>query len=428
MFASPAPQRANPAFGHGYHRNSTRPVICLRKNGREHSITLRPAITALLATLSIALLLGVLASGTYLIVRDDLLGATMARQARMQHAYEDRLASLRAQVDIVTSRQLLDQQAVETRVDRLIARQKSIGERERHVRAAMDRAKKLRALDAERLSKALSTGSVRPAIKTNGALKLGSLVGTRSPFGATGSPELAQPVMTASVSPDVDALEAVEESLARAEKSQIAKLDIARDTAINKAKKLARVLSNQGMSVPQKTGTGGPLIELKTGDQFLDSIHALEESLEQLSSLRAKANTLPHGSPTPGQSISSRFGSRVDPFTKRRAIHGGLDFRAASGVPVLATAGGTIVKAGRHGGYGKLVEVDHGNGLTTRYAHLSRIRVKKGQTIRRGSLVGNVGSTGRSTGPHLHYEVRRKGRTVDPLKYVRLGKKLTPLL
>jgi murein DD-endopeptidase MepM/ murein hydrolase activator NlpD len=122
--------------------------------------------------------------------------------------------------------------------------------------------------------------------------------------------------------------------------------------------------------------------------------------------------------------LSSGFGVRTDPFLGRPAMHTGLDFRASTGEPARATANGKVVKAGWHGGYGRMVEIDHGNGLTTRYGHLSAIRVKIGESVRIGQTIGDVGSTGRSTGPHLHYETRIDGDAVDPQRFLRAGVKL----
>ena len=105
-----------------------------------------------------------------------------------------------------------------------------------------------------------------------------------------------------------------------------------------------------------------------------------------------------------------------------------MDFRAPVGTHVQATAPGTVVRAGRNGGYGRMVEIDHGNGFSTRYAHLSRIVVKPRQKIRTGDVVGESGSTGRSTGPHIHYEVRRNGDAVDPLRLLKAGKTVAQYL
>ena len=122
--------------------------------------------------------------------------------------------------------------------------------------------------------------------------------------------------------------------------------------------------------------------------------------------------------------MSSPFGMRMDPFVKAPAIHTGVDMRGDTGDPVRATATGTVTTAGVNGGYGKMVEIDHGNGLSTRYGHLSAIDVSVGQSVRIGQTIGKIGSTGRSTGPHLHYETRVDGEAVDPQKYLRAGIRL----
>jgi murein DD-endopeptidase MepM/ murein hydrolase activator NlpD len=110
------------------------------------------------------------------------------------------------------------------------------------------------------------------------------------------------------------------------------------------------------------------------------------------------------------------------------AFHGGIDFRVSTGTPINSAGNGIVVHAGRNGGYGKMIEIDHGNGLTTRYAHLSKILVKQGRPRALGERIGKAGSTGRSTGPHLHYEVRRNGNAVDPMRFLKTAKKLKPLL
>lgn len=126
---------------------------------------------------------------------------------------------------------------------------------------------------------------------------------------------------------------------------------------------------------------------------------------------------LPHGG-----AVSSAFGDRANPFTGRgNESHGGLDFKGATGEPVKVTAAGRVVFAGRQGGYGNLVEVAHAHGYRTLYAHLSRIHVKKGQHLTAGDVVGLLGSTGRSTGPHLHYEVQRHGERLNPAQFLTLA-------
>ncbi|MFD0915521.1 M23 family metallopeptidase [Pseudahrensia aquimaris] len=357
---------------------------------------------------------------------DRAENAKAAQTAQRLKIDRERFAA-RAAVDTVAARKMSEERVLASRIRTLQEHFLSHSQRQDLIKATMGKAKGIDGI-APVLADAMITGSISPAKTDANGLRLTTLAPSKALRGAM------------SDLPDIDELKTIaedptryaetEEKLNESEDEQIAALKRARKKAGAKAQSIAKILKKRGISLPDslEDSVGGPLIELKTGDRFLDTINALDETLASLSHMRTLADTLPHGSPVPGKKISSRYGARYDPFTGRRAVHGGLDFRAGTGTPVLATASGKITKAGRHGGYGKLVEIDHGNGMTTRYAHLSRIKVKIGQKIRRGVVIGKVGSTGRSTGPHLHYEVRRKGRTSDPLGFVKLAKQLKPLL
>jgi murein DD-endopeptidase MepM/ murein hydrolase activator NlpD len=144
----------------------------------------------------------------------------------------------------------------------------------------------------------------------------------------------------------------------------------------------------------------------------------------QVERLSATIGRVPLRKPVDGDiDASSDFGMRINPFLNRPAVHTGIDFRGDTGEPIRVTASGTVMSAGWSGGYGRMVEVDHGNGLSTRYGHLSEIDVKIGQSLKAGRPVGRLGSTGRSTGPHLHYETRLDGEAVDPHKFLEAGAK-----
>ena len=130
---------------------------------------------------------------------------------------------------------------------------------------------------------------------------------------------------------------------------------------------------------------------------------------------------LPTTLPVKDAALGSFFGYRTDPFAGLRSMHEGLDFSAEPGTPVVAAADGVVLAASFHPEYGNLVEVDHGQGLTTRYAHLSRMDVTPGALVKGGSRIGAVGNTGRSTGPHLHFEVRQFGVARDPAPFLRQG-------
>ena len=126
--------------------------------------------------------------------------------------------------------------------------------------------------------------------------------------------------------------------------------------------------------------------------------------------------------PPPGW---KRGGPRIDPFLRRAAMHSGIDFKAPYGQAVLAAAPGKVTKAERNGGYGRMIEIDHGDGFTTRYAHLSRYAVKVGTKVSGGQVIGSVGNSGRSTGTHLHYEARVNDTPVNPYKFVKAGRELS---
>jgi murein DD-endopeptidase MepM/ murein hydrolase activator NlpD len=133
---------------------------------------------------------------------------------------------------------------------------------------------------------------------------------------------------------------------------------------------------------------------------------------------------VPTQQPLKAGHLGSSFGWRIDPFTGRSALHTGLDFQASPGTAILAAAGGVVVAQQVHPAYGNMVEIDHGNDLLTRYAHASKVWVKKGDLVRRGHKIAEVGTTGRSTGPHLHFEVMVQGIPQDPQKFLMAGRDL----
>ncbi|MEM6793474.1 MAG: M23 family metallopeptidase [Acidobacteriota bacterium] len=154
---------------------------------------------------------------------------------------------------------------------------------------------------------------------------------------------------------------------------------------------------------------------LQRGLEGLDQgMNSLEERLDDR---RLRLSSLPTIAPVKGI-YTSRYGYRKDPFTGRRAFHPGLDVSAPRGRPVVAPGDALVVEAGTVSGYGKVVYLSHGFGITTRFGHLSKIDVEVGDRVKRGDLIGKVGSTGRSTGNHLHYEVRVDGRSENPLVYI----------
>jgi murein DD-endopeptidase MepM/ murein hydrolase activator NlpD len=184
-------------------------------------------------------------------------------------------------------------------------------------------------------------------------------------------------------------------------------------------------------------GRGGALISGRS--LTMDELQATLADLDRLTEQRTDVMTVmesrlfdqkirkmmvPTQQPVQSGHLGSAFGWRIDPFTGRSALHTGLDFQADTGTSILAAAGGVVVAQELHPQYGNMVEIDHGNDLITRYAHAARVWVKKGDLIKRGQKLADVGTTGRSTGPHLHFEVLVQGVPQDPQKFLAAGNNL----
>lgn len=180
-------------------------------------------------------------------------------------------------------------------------------------------------------------------------------------------------------------------------------------------------------------GQGGPYVppQAATLEQLTGIVDSLDRTADQSTDLftmiesrllesRLLALMVPNSAPVVGP-VGSGFGFRDDPFSGRTALHTGLDFPSDTGTPILAAAGGVVLNTEQHSAYGNMIELDHGNGLVTRYAHASRLLARTGDIVKRGQLIAEVGSTGRSTGPHLHFEVLVDGVPQDPAKFLAGG-------
>jgi murein DD-endopeptidase MepM/ murein hydrolase activator NlpD len=179
-------------------------------------------------------------------------------------------------------------------------------------------------------------------------------------------------------------------------------------------------LDPEAMLRSSRFAQGGPLELLSTGrNASIDPrFEKMGLSLARMETLEDMLDSVPQVLPAADWSISSGFGYRADPFTGRGAMHAGLDFKAGYGAPIHAAARGRVSFVGQRSGYGNVVEIDHGNGLMTRYAHMSAFRTTVGKEVAAGAVIGAIGSSGRSTGPHLHFEVRINDRAVNPRPFL----------
>jgi murein DD-endopeptidase MepM/ murein hydrolase activator NlpD len=189
-----------------------------------------------------------------------------------------------------------------------------------------------------------------------------------------------------------------------------------------------------GVTTAGKDGRGGPLIQATplSADDLSKAVESLSHQVEakvdalsiletQLLDERIRKNLLPTSLPIESAWSASSFGWRVDPITGENSMHEGVDFPSDVGTPIRAAAAGIVVNVEKHPAYGNLLEIDHGNDLVTRYAHNSKILVQPGALVKRGQVVAEVGNTGRTTGPHLHFEVRIKGVAQNPNRFLQLA-------
>lgn len=208
--------------------------------------------------------------------------------------------------------------------------------------------------------------------------------------------------------------------------AQLARLDTLGDRLAE-----ASGLKPQNLKTAARDGRGGPLINPTplSADELLRLVDSLSRQLElrsdamamvesQVLEERVRRSMLPTTLPVKAEWNASTYGWRVDPFTGERAMHEGVDFAASPGTSIYAAAAGVVVDSEYHPQYGNLIEIDHGNGLTTRYAHTSKVFVKLGSIVTRGQKIAEVGTTGRSTGPHLHFEVRVNGVAQNPNRFL----------
>ena len=413
-------------------RREPHTVIIARGDQIRH-FTIRPWLAALIGSALAAIAIGYLLATSYLVLRDDLIGATTARQARMQQAYEDRISALRAQVDRITSRQLLDQQLMETKVSELLERQTQLSQRHGRLGPILERAESEvgTAPTIDAVAKpdehADATGGIAQPTQS---FSIASLGGDTRPFSLRSTRSDPLPGETAADRAD-KLFVSINELLKNIESQQLTRIATLADNAYKSADAISQALEAAGLPVDSdfgKSDVGGPLIPLDGSMIFDSKVKELDEALDALDHLKTEARRLPLANPAPGHSVTSPFGVRADPILGTAALHPGMDFRAPIGMPAKVTAPGVVVKAGWNGGYGRMVEVDHGNGFSTRYGHLSEIDVTVGEKLDAGAVIGKTGSSGRSTGPHLHYEVRHNGEAIDPLRFLTVGKKVARYL
>lgn len=352
---------------------------------------------ALLCLTNIITLVAFLMSGDIATLLDD-------RTDIVRVAYQDRIVQLRQEVDRLHSRQYAQAGNLNLQLQELSHQQDVLTEQHEYVKILANKAKEIgiqvaTAPDAPTVDATLVTGAITPANEL----------------------------------PD---LEYVADALQSMMKDNRKVLNDMSDAAIQSTDTIVGALADLGIASPLPTqsneGMGGPfepMPDQSDDNSLVDAANAAMTALDRFVAAKQIAQKAPIHAPLAGQShVSSNFGSRKDPFLNRTAFHSGMDFAASSGTLVRSAGAGVVVHAGPQSGYGNLVEIRHQSGLITRYGHLSAYRVKEGQQVKAGEVIANVGSTGRSTGPHLHFEVRRNDEAVNPSRYLRTGNALAKFL
>ncbi|MDB5535364.1 MAG: family metallopeptidase [Devosia sp.] len=363
------------------------------------SLGIRPA---LFYGMFAVLLTGNALTATAFLLAPDISRLYNGQTEQVVEAYEDRVAQLRVEVDRLHSRSFAQTGDINLQLQELSQQQEVLTEQHQLVQVLVDKAGEL----------GIDTATL-PAEKPSGDL-------------ADAGPVLP------SGNPDIDATaQALDRMMGE---TQTAMTAIA-DAATQRTQGIVSELSGIGINVAlpdDDEGVGGPLLPPQAGEPdspMIEDANAVMSALVRYKAARDSIASAPVHMPLTGQyRQSSSFGNRTDPFSGGRAFHAGLDFAAPSGSIVSAAADGTVTFVGTMSGYGNAVEVTHANGLVTRYGHLSAFLSEVGQVVHTGTPIAKVGSTGRSTGPHLHFEVRRNDAAIDPANFLKAGKRLSALL
>lgn len=359
-----------------------------RKSGAGAYLLLMSVVALLLVTNAVTALALYFAPEINSLLRED--------NSTILTAYEQRITELRLEVDRLHSRQYAQMGDMNLQMHELVQQQEVLSEQHEYVRALTEMAHEM----------GIAGQAAEPDTMTTGSIGA-------QPFAFSGDTALLADTL-----------------LSMQEETRMALVSLS-DAATLSTNEIVSGLRSVGIEPRLVTdGVGGPFIPAGgEPGSIIDEANAVADALARYQSARRALLTAPIQPPVNGGgTITSSFGNRTDPFLKRAAFHSGIDFRASTGTPVLAAASGTVSFAASNGGYGNMVEIDHGNGLSTRYAHLSQLGVSVGQTITGGQQIGRAGSTGRSTGPHVHFEVRKGGSAIDPSRFIAAGRTLAAYL
>ena len=409
------------------HAPSSFAAITFVRGHRQRTVVLNRWLLGVIALVLPFIAACYLCATVYFVWHDQLLASLMTRQSEMQYGYEDRIAALKTALDQETSRGNTDRLTLQTSVHDLALKSERLEARATTIDDLV-----VRLMPSEGSLLSMPTG---PAGSVRAIDKGARGIATPSPSelrledhaDAGGDPRYGDTTTTV----EQARASRVARDFDRLADRQGRIMSALAGPALRSVERMTAALAKTGLSFDHRNGSsdiGGPFVPLPAGNRdFEQSAALLRDATRWQANLSALVGSVPLRKPLAGSlDVTSSFGARLDPFFGRAAMHTGIDLRKPLGETVRATAGGLVTIAGADGGYGNLVEIDHGNGLRTRYAHLGSISVAVDQKVGPGAIVGRVGSTGRATGPHLHYEVRIDGEPVDPTRFLKAGADLFP--
>lgn len=364
---------------------------------------------------------------SYILFRDEVAQHFFAQQTELKFTYEDRIADISARLSREVTLGMVERTGFESRASALLAKQAEIEARQARLQSLAERAGGIRTVMPGSLagSRPLATARIeRPDEALSG--KPAPLTDPSSFRMRDGSGE------TATSAPEPrDRLSLLADRLRSMQAEELSGAKTLAGQFRARVSRLRAALAATGLDIERRGsagGMGGPLVPWtppQDGSEVSLVTATLEMDLAEIDHLQSRARTLPLGRPVLGElEETSPFGYRVDPFTRGPALHTGVDLRIEYGGPVRTTGAGRVSVAEFSGGYGNLVEIDHGGGVATRYGHLSAFEIAPGDRVEAGQVIGRAGSTGRSTGFHVHYETRVNGEPVNPTRFLQAGQLL----
>jgi murein DD-endopeptidase MepM/ murein hydrolase activator NlpD len=403
--------------------------LYIRSAGEVRYVTLRSSVQACGALLGVAALFWVAFATVQVGFQDQLIALKERRLKQERLDFADRIAELRAIIDQLNDRLLLDQDAYLARVEEvrveqqlLADRHRELGEFVRRTLAGTTAAGQPSPGEDDASREAPAEREMPPA------LRRGSFLEPDAAMNASMVRRYAAPFRSAAAAQrPLSELRAAFAVVAREQHELLHVVELQGRAKVDAAQRILAGLGIKSKPEPARprvalADAGGPLIPASAAALDEPTLSArmarVFDTMAEAEELNDRIRRMPIGLPMQRVlRLSSGYGLRRDPFRGFSAIHSGVDFTSFYGAPVSATAAGTVVKAGWEGAYGRLVEIEHEDGIATRYGHLQSIGVKTGDRVERGAVLGRMGTSGRSTGPHLHYEIRILGRAIDPVRF-----------